>query len=280
MDDQRVTTGSADSAPAGWLGQLALGFERRAGRTVLATRRHRGPFTVQRAFYPEEDYPHVYLLHPPGGVVGGDQLELSVNMGIGSHALLTMPGATKFYRSAGAQAHLTQRFILAENSILEWLPQGNIFFPGTKVVMASEFTLRPGARLLGFETLCFGRPVMDEGFELGQVNSLLRINLPHHPGLYERLRIDDGDLGKLANYPLNAIFFAAPASEAMLDAVRELLNEANSPAAGASLLDSLLVVRLLDNDNQRLQSLLQRFWLRLRPMMLGREAVIPRIWFT
>jgi urease accessory protein len=66
----------------------------------------------------------------------------------------------------------------------------------------------------------------------------------------------------------------------MLDAVRELLNEANSPAAGASLLDSLLVVRLLDNDNQRLQSLLQRFWLRLRPMMLGREAVIPRIWFT
>ncbi len=280
MDDQRVTVGGNDAAPAGWLGRLTLGFERRNGRTLLATRRHQGPFTVQRAFYPEEDYPQVYLLHPPGGVVGGDRLELSVDMGIGSHALLTMPGATKFYRSAGAQAGLKQVFTLADDSILEWLPQGNIFFPGAKVLMDSEFTLHSGARLLGFETLCFGRPVMDEGFELGQLNSRLRINLPHSPGLSERLRIVDGDLGKLGNYPLNATFFAAPASDDMLNAVREILSEANSPAAGASLVDQVLVARLLDDDNQRLQTLLHRIWLRLRPMMLGREAVIPRIWST
>ncbi|MEA9388983.1 urease accessory protein UreD [Acerihabitans sp. TG2] len=280
MDDQKVTSGNVDPAPAGWLGQLTLGFERRDDRTVLVTRRHHGPFNVQRAFYPEEDYPQVYLLHPPGGVVGGDRLELSVGMGRGSHALLTMPGATKFYRSAGAQAHLTQVFTLAENSILEWLPQGNIFFPGAKVVMKNEFILGSGARLLGFETLCFGRPVIAEGFDRGQLNSLLRINLPDSPGLYERLHINDGDLGKLGGHPLSATFFAAPASEAMLEAVRELLNEVSSPAAGASLLDALLVVRLLDNDNQRLQALLHRIWLRLRPMMLGREAVIPRIWST
>lgn len=272
---------AADMAtPAGWLGQLTLGFERRHERTLLVKRRHRGPFTVQRAFYPEADYPHLYLLHPPGGVVGGDRLELSVDMGPGSHGLMTMPGATKFYRSAGERACLTQHFTLAAGSTLEWLPQGNIFFPGANVAIDSEFTLQDGARLLGFETLCFGRPVMDEGFDGGKLNSRLRITLPGGPGLFERLHIDGGQLDKLGGYPLNATFFATPATDEMLAGVREILSKAKLPAAGASLLDTLLVVRLLDHDNQRLQHLLHRMWILLRPMMLGRAAVAPRIWAT
>lgn len=87
--------------PTGWLGELSLDFSVRDGRTLLSRRRHRGPFTVQRPFYPEDGLPHVYLLHPPGGVVGGDRLYLNVTLAAGSRVLLTMPGATKFYRSAG-----------------------------------------------------------------------------------------------------------------------------------------------------------------------------------
>lgn len=269
-----------DADSPGWLGRLTLGFERRGDRTVLASRRHRGPFTVQRAFYPEPEYPHVYLLHPPGGVVGGDVLELSVNLGPGSHALMTMPGATKFYRSAGAQARLSQRFSLDEGSALEWLPQGNIFFPASHVSLHSEFVLSPGARLLGFETFCLGRPASGEIFDEGELDSVLRIRLPGLPGLFERLRISDGRLYKLGGHALSATFFASPADGAMLDNVRHVLEAAGLPAGGATLLDTLLVVRLLDNDNRRLQQLLHRIWISLRPEIIGREAVMPRIWAT
>ncbi|WP_410014069.1 urease accessory protein UreD [Sodalis sp. C49] len=266
--------------PAGWLGKLALGFERRHGRTLLTTRRHSGPYRVQRAFYPQADHPHVYLLHPPGGVVGGDRLELSVAMAAQSHALLTMPGATKFYRSAGQLARVSQRFSLGEDSILEWLPQDNILFPAARVAIDTEFRLAPGARLLGFETLCLGRPAAGEAFTSGSLDASLRIILPGSPGLFERLRISAGRLEKLGGHPLSATFYATPVTEKMLAEVRLLLDAAHAPAAGASLLDSLLVVRVLDNDNQRLQHLLHRIWACLRPGMLGLEASPPRIWAT
>ncbi|HEY0207503.1 urease accessory protein UreD [Acerihabitans sp.] len=280
MTNMIVMSGQPSPPPAGWLGKLQLGFERRQGRTLLTTRRHSGPYRVQRAFYPEGDHPHVYLLHPPGGVVGGDRLELSVAMAADSHALLTMPGATKFYRSAGQQARVSQRFLLAENSILEWLPQDNIFFPAARVAIDTEFRLSPGARLLGFDTLCFGRPAAGEAFTEGCVDASLRIIPPDSPGLFERLRISAGRLEKLGGYPLSATFYATPATEDMLAGVRLLLDAANAPAAGASLLDSLLVARVLDNDNQRLQRLMHRIWAYLRPGMLGLEAIAPRIWST
>ncbi|MCU7226321.1 urease accessory protein UreD, partial [Acinetobacter bohemicus] len=82
---------------------------------------HVGPLTVQRPFYPEDDTCHLYLLHPPGGIVGGDELTIRAALDSGCHTLITMPGASKFYRSSGAQAHLHQRLTLAERSTLEWL---------------------------------------------------------------------------------------------------------------------------------------------------------------
>lgn len=264
----------------GWLGELTLGFEQRSGRTLLTTRRHRGPLRVQRAFYPEADFPHVYLLHPPGGVVGGDRLNLSVALAPGSHALLTMPGATKFYRSGGETARLRQRFVLYKDSILEWLPQDTLFFNGANAFIKNEFILAPGARLLAFETLCFGRPAAGEVFTQGEVDASMRVYLPGADGLFERLRINSGRLEKLGGFPLSATFVASPVNELMLGDVRLLLEQCALPAAGATLMDGLLVVRALDNDNQRLQALLHRIWACLRPSMLGLEAIAPRIWAT
>lgn len=96
-------------------------------KTVLHSARHIGPLTVQRPFYPEDETCHLYLLHPPGGIVGGDSLDISVQLAANSHALITMPGASKFYRSSGAQAHLNQHFYVEEQATLEWLPQDTIF---------------------------------------------------------------------------------------------------------------------------------------------------------
>jgi len=92
----------------GWQAHLSLGFSRRGNQTVLAERRQYGPLTVQRPFYPEGMPCHLYLLHPPGGVVGGDELDVQIKVEPEAHALLTTPGATKFYRSAGPQSKVTQ----------------------------------------------------------------------------------------------------------------------------------------------------------------------------
>ncbi|MNG81461.1 Urease accessory protein UreD [compost metagenome] len=264
---------------AGWSAHLQLRFIAREGVTRLGARRHYGPLLVQRPFYPEGAPCHVYVLHPPGGIVAGDRLDLDIHLEPGSHALLTMPGASKFYRSIGPTARLAQRFHLAPGSTLEWLPQDSIFFSGARARLDSRFTLEPGARLLAWETLCLGRPVMNERFDHGALDSRLCIELPGDPGLHERLRIEGGQLDKLGGYPLLATFCAAPADATVLEQVRTLLDEHATPA-GATLLGSLLVIRLLDHDNQHLQHTLQRLWHALRPAVIGLPACPPRIWAT
>ncbi|MBT9236933.1 urease accessory protein UreD [Pseudomonas inefficax] len=264
---------------AGWSAHLQLRFVRRDEVTRLGAWRHFGPLLVQRPFYPEGAPCHVYVLHPPGGIVAGDRLELDIQLEPGSHALLTMPGASKFYRSIGPTARLAQRFHLGADSTLEWLPQDSIFFSGARASLDSRFTLEPGARLLAWETLCLGRPVMGERFDHGAVDSCLHIQLPDEVGLHERLRIEGGRLDKLGGHPLLATFCAAPADQAVLERVRPLFDEMANPA-GATLLGSLLVIRVLDHDNQHLQRTLQRLWHVLRPAVLGLPACPPRIWAT
>ncbi|EEQ6583538.1 urease accessory protein UreD, partial [Escherichia coli] len=105
---------------------LDLRFQRLHGKTTLTTRHHVGPLTVQRPFYPEEETCHLCLLHPPGGIVGGDELIINAIIDSDCHTLITMPGASKFYRSSGAQAHLQQNLTLCNNATLEWLPQDSI----------------------------------------------------------------------------------------------------------------------------------------------------------
>lgn len=264
---------------AGWKAALRLRFSPRQGRTVLSERRHVGPLTVQRPFYPEGAPCHLYVLHPPGGVVGGDGLSLEVHADTQSHALLTMPGATKFYRSAGPVSRVVQQFHVAKDAFLEWLPQDSIFFPGACVALDSTFALSSGARLFAWETLCFGRPVMGETFSHGHLDSRVTLSLDGMPLLCERLRLRGGDAARLAHHPLLATCFVYPATADILALARTVLADLTTPA-GATLVDGLLVVRLLEHDNQRLQATLHQLWHALRPAIAGCPPCPPRIWAT
>jgi urease accessory protein len=137
------------ATPNGWLARLNVGFEHRDGRTVLATKEHSGPLTVQRPFYPEGEVCHLYLLHPPGGIVGGDRLEIRLQVATGAHALVTTPGAAKFYRSAGALATQRQSLRVADGGLLEWLPQENILFPGAIMRIETDIALVGDGRFSG-----------------------------------------------------------------------------------------------------------------------------------
>lgn len=276
-----------ERAPAlaeGWAARLELGLERRVGRTLLSHRRHTGPLGVQRPFYPEDGACHLYVLHPPGGLVGGDRLEIAVAVGEGAHALLTTPGATKCYRSAGAEAVQEHRLDIRDGGILEWFPQEGILFPGARVRSRVQVELAGGARFLGWEIQSLGRPVIGERFSSGRADLGLTLLREGRPLLAERLRLGtevdlDGPSG-LRGYPVSAVFVATGTREADLSACREAVPPPADMLMGLTRLDDLLVARCLADSVEPVRKIFAALWGILRPRLLGCAACPPRIWAT
>lgn len=270
-----------------WIGNLKLKFSWYKEKSILTECKHSGPFIVQRSFYSQEDKitPHVYLLHPAGGLVGGDQLILNVELESGSRALLTTVGSSNFYRTNGSYALQRNIFKLAKNTILEWMPKSNIFFPKSKATIDTTFILEDGARVIACEILCFNNLVLNSSIGPEELNFLLNINLSNSVGLRERLQLNESDYTiKLGGFKISALFFVVPSNEKMLCQVRmlmekELVND-DLQIGGATLLGELLIVRLLGNDNQKLNRLLYCLWRVVRPIVVGKDVVIPRIWNT
>jgi len=270
-----------DVAETGWEAELKLGFESRGGRTVLAERRHRGPLAVQRPFYPEGEVCHVYLLHPPGGVVGGDRLDIRATAGKGSEALITTPAAGKFYRSADLPARQTVNLTVDQSAALEWLPQESIFYRGARVVSEVDVDLAETARFIGWESFCFGRPASGETFDRGRAAFRWSIRVSGRPLLIERFGVDDSVLNAnwgLQGRPIGASLFAYPALPKDLDSVRTIAGD--RAGFGTTLVDGLLVCRVLDCQIEPLRRLLVDLWRALRPDVIGRRACLPRIWAT
>ena len=268
----------------GWQAQLTLGFAARGTKTVLATRQQRGPLAIQRPFYPEGDVCHAYVLHPPGGVVGGDQLQINLDVQATAHALLTTPGATKFYRSAGAQAQQHQHFSVI-NACLEWLPQENIFFPGANAALHSTIHLHHQARYIGWEIHCLGRPVNEERFAHGRALFHTALYRDNQPLLFDRLLVADEQhlhsAAGLRSHPVIATLLATPATPAVLELARELCADVSGMGqAGATLLNGVLVVRYLGNSTAQAHRLFRQLWQAIRPLVAERPAVTPRIWNT
>ena len=155
MSAPQLPAGAIDS---GWLARLDLDFQVHGGRTVLARRRHEGPLRTLRSFHPEGAPCHSYLIHPPGGIVGGDRLEIDIRVGDGAHALITTPAANKFYRSAGATARQVQELRVEAGATLEWLPQEQSLFNAARVDSLTRVALGDSARFLGWEITALGRP--------------------------------------------------------------------------------------------------------------------------
>ncbi len=272
---------------SGWRAHLDLGFElRRANghaRTVPIRRRHRGPLMVQRPLYPEGAVCHSLILHPPGGMVGGDSLELDVSCGPGAQALLTTPGAGKCYRSAGAQVRVRQRLRVDPGGGLEWLPQELIVYEGAVLEAVTRVELARDARFLGWEIVCLGRPASGEGFGRGRFTQRFEIRRAGAPLLVERLSVPGGDVlleepWGLGGSKVSAILVATPADAALRDAVLDAAGA--DPGFSATLLDDLLVSRYLGTHGGDARACLEAAWGAIRKPLFGREARRPRIWNT
>lgn len=269
-----------------WRAELALEFALRGARTRLTAQRHCGPLLVQRPFHPESGgVCHAYLIHPPAGVVGGDELHVTVTLAAGAQVLLTTLSATRFYRSSALVSRLTQRFAVQDDACLEWLPQENLLFETARAAISTRIDLAPRARFVGWELLCLGRPACGEGFTQGSVDQRIALYRDGSPVLLERLRPTagralDADGAGQRGHAASATLIATGADAAHLDVARACLAATPSTLAGATLLEDMLVCRLLAAHVAPLRALCERLWSALRPTLLAREAHAPRIWST
>jgi urease accessory protein len=272
---------------APWRAELALGFERRGERTVLASRRHDGPLAFQKPLYPEGDAVcHGIIVHPPAGIAGGDELRLEARVGERAAALLTTPGAAKWYRSAGPGASSHLGWEVGRDGALEWLPQETIVFSGALARMSTFVGLTGNARYLGWEILCLGRTGSGERFDRGEALVTTEVARDGKPVFIDRLRVEgggrlQGSAAGLADAPVSATFIAV--DDALGAAHVAACREVDPPEHGQGALTRLpgvLVARYLGLRGDAAREWFTRIWGVLRPALLQREAHIPRIWRT
>lgn len=279
------------SDESGWRAELSLRFTAAGDRTHLSARAHRGPLVVQRPFYPEGPaVPHVYLLHPPGGIVGGDTLRVDVQVDAGARALVTTPAATKVYRTRGPRSTQAQHLRVAAGGALEWLPQETILYDGAAIGLDTTVILEDGARFVGIETLCFGLPARGETFATGRCRQrfeLWRAN--GRPLIIERGRFDAGDAVHAAPWGLggarvHGLMVATPftGDAELLDRLRALAASAAPARAGVTAVDDgrALCFRYVGDSTERARRFFQDAWIAIRPAVIGSPAVLPRIWAT
>lgn len=278
----------------GWHGHLTLNYRHEAPRTLVHDC-HDGPLRVLASLHPEgPGICHSVLVHPPGGIVGGDQLAIAVDVAPQAHALITTPGATRFYRSAGETAE--QRLVaqVAAHARLEWLPLETIAYSATRAVNHLRFELAPGAEMIGWDLLALGLPASNEPFVQGRFEQQIEL-----PGLWlERgvLDADDPHTSRLLDSPLGwngrrvlAMMWWAggqvlePARrEALLDVARQCIESSplRDQAGVTSPDERVVVLRTLADRTEPAQSLLAAVWARWREAGWGLAACPPRVWKT
>lgn len=266
-----------------WRAELELGFEQKADRTILKRRRSVGPLVVQRPFYPGDGVCHVYVLHPPGGIVGGDQLITKVRVD-NAHALITTPGASKLYRSHGQYSDQKSELRIEQGS-LEWFPQECIAFSGAHAVNKTEVHLSNNATFIGWEVLCLGRPAANEVFEQGQVSMRFDIWRDNKPLLLDRLTLDGADKlltagWGLRSYTCSATFIATGVDQHLFDSLRQTENTNLDDLMALTLINDVLVCRYLGHQAEQAKVCFIRFWHRLREALIGMPVSEPRIWNT
>ena len=275
----------------GWHGRLKLDY-RRDGDTTQAHDRHEGPLRVLQRLYPEGPaICHHVLVHPPGGMVGGDTLDIALTLAERSHAVITSPGAARFYRSQGDRALQQVQARLANGARLEWLPLETLAYSGCDGENRLVFRLDDGAEMLGWDVLALGLPAADQPFARGRYRQHLEL-----PGVWlERGTIAaddavllDSPLGLAGQRVMGTLWFAAgtplaPARrEALLDAARDvaaahaLARQTGATAPG----DRVVVLRALAPRVEPLMALFKAVRQRWRAEAWSLTANLPRIWAT
>ena len=274
-----------------WHAQLQLDYRLERQRTV-ARHLHQGPLRILQSLYPEGDAVcHNILVHPPGGLVGGDTLDLQITAAAGTHGLITTPGATRFYRSGGEPAIQRTQIRLSARARLEWLPLETICHNQCLAENRLTLSLAPGAEFMGVDITALGLPHAQRPFKHGSFQQHIEV-----PGVWlERGRIEatdhtlmQGRGGLQGMACLATLFFVAGSPidrtrrQTALDVARTLIDAhpLRLTAGATSANYQVLVVRALAPLVESSSDLLRKIWHGWRQYFWQLSAAPPRIWAT
>ena len=274
-------------------GKLRLAFERREdGATILAAAEQRAPLRVVRAFPLDGGGALVHLHNVSGGVLGGDRLELELEVGAGAWAQVTTTGATRVYRAleSAATPVETRDVRVAAGALLELLPDPLIPFAGARYRQETRVELEAGAGLFWWETVAPGRTARGEVFAYDSLDLLVEIRAGGRTAALERARLEPRRRpldapARFGPYRYLATFYACRAGVA--DAVwRELETElaevADRFSGGgmvwgvSTLASSGVVARGLGLEGSELPRVLLELWRAAKRSLYGAEAAAPR----
>lgn len=288
MPDARIIE-AADANTAArtpWHARLALQFRRRDARTLLVRRAHEGPLVVQKALYPEGDAVcHCIVIHPPGGIAGGDSLQLDVDVASEAFAQLTTPGATKWYRAGGRAASSRVAIRVADGAVVEWMPQGTIVYHGAQAAATLAVNLHGNAMYIGWDVVCLGRTASAERFDAGEWRQ--RVDVRRDDALIwsERALLAGAStpmnsLSGLNGAPVFGTFMAVANNidDSLLAKIRGI-----APASGEGVVTRFpgaLIARYRGHASAAAQAWFIALWTLVRPALTSRPAIPPRIWNT
>ncbi len=274
-----------------WHASLKLDYTCEQARSV-ARHEHNGPLRILQSLYPEGDaICHNVLVHPPGGLVGGDTLDLQISASGNAHGLITTPGATRFYRSDGELALQRTRIHLTDQARLEWLPMEALCYNGCQAENRLTLALDSGAEFIGWDVTAFGLPHAQAPFERGSFCQHIEV-----PGLWlERGRLDakdtrlmKGPLGLAGHSCMASIFFATGVKlhrarrQQALDGARAVVeaHTLRATAGATSPNEQVVVVRVLAPLVEPAMQMLKGVWAAWRAILWSKSAASPRIWST
>jgi urease accessory protein len=251
---------------------------------------HSGPLRVLQSLYPEGPAVcHNVLVHPPGGIVGGDTLDITVQVDTGAHALITTPAATRFYKSMGEPGTQQAQVQVQSGARLEWMPLEAIAYNGCNAFNTAVFDLAPGSEMMGWDITALGLPHANQPFERGRLQQHIEVK----GAWLERALIDATDtrllhspLGLAGNLCMGTLFFATGEAisrerrEHLLEVMRAVIaKDALAPTTGATAPNPrVIVVRTLAPMVEPTVDLLRRVWVALRHAAWDMSAQVPRIW--
>lgn len=276
-----------------WYAKLELGFQAQTERTVLAHRRHSGPVRVQKMLWPEKTgICHAIIVHPPAGIAGGDHLTFEIVVDAAAHALVTTPGAGKWYRTNGKQAYQHIHISVKHNAVFEWLPQETMLFDGANAYSETLIQLDQTASFIGWDMLVIGRQARDEKFQSGAYHSHFKLWRNQQLLVADTLSFKGNDrwlsscLG-MNNHAVMGSLWAVPPEkfraniylEAHIDLIRELMMRMDMPVR-LTLLGDVISARFLGDDVRHCHDAFAAIRARLRRYWFDLDEAFPRIWRT
>lgn len=272
--------------PQRWDGCLSLGFAHHNNTTHCILYQVQAPLKVQRPFYPEGTAVcHSVILHTAGGIVGGDRLNINLQLKAQAQALVTTAAAGKVYCSKGTVAEQTIAVQVAAGAYLEWLPQETIVFNGAMYQQELRVELETGAMWMGWDITRFGRTARGEKFLAGIWRSHTEVWQQGQPLWIDRQFLKGGTAmldspHGLAGQPVvGTLVWIGPVAPELIAKARALWTATNRQGeAGVTTLPQGLLCRYRGPASREVRNWFIEVWNLLRLSCLERSACPPRVW--